>query len=154
MTHNVSEKELEEFREMFNLVDTNHSGWITYTELRKLMETLRLQPTEYELEMIRVSDSSDPNKGIGFEEFVAMMSRRVQADYTLEQLRTAFKLFETDDMPEGYVSTEVLRHALMSYGTEKLTLEDANRLLASVDPSGTGRINYIDFVSMVGRSES
>ncbi|RNF04944.1 calmodulin [Trypanosoma conorhini] len=154
MAHSLSQKEVEEFREMFDLVDTDHSGRITSGELRKLMETLRLRPTEEELEqMFRDADATDSNNGINFEEFVALMSKRVQSDYTLEQLRSAFKLFETEDMPSGYVSTEVLEHALVSYGTEKLTHDEATRLLAAVDPEGTGRINYIDFVSMVGGKE-
>ncbi|CBH17303.1 calmodulin, putative [Trypanosoma brucei gambiense DAL972] len=151
MTNAVSEKELEEFREMFDLVDTTRSGRISCTELRRLMETLRLRPTEEELEhMLRSADGNDPDNGIDFDGFVAMMSKRVQTDYTPEQLRTAFKLFETDDMPTGFVSTEVLTHALVSYGTEKLTHDDAIRLLSTLDPDRTGRINYLEFVSLVG----
>ncbi|KEG07176.1 calmodulin [Trypanosoma grayi] len=153
--HSISKKEVEEFREMFDLVDSNHSGHITQGEMRKLMETLRLRPTEEELEqMFRDADAADAAKGIDFDEFVAMMSKRVQSDYTLEQLRSAFKLFETEDMPPGYVSTEVLEHALVSYGTEKLTHDEAARLLAAVDPDGTGRINYLDFVAMVGGGDA
>ncbi|RNF06268.1 calmodulin [Trypanosoma rangeli] len=155
MTHSISQKEVEEFREMFDLVDTDHTGRITSGELRKLMETLRLRPTEEELEqMFLDTDANDSNNGINFEEFVALMSKRVQSDYTPEQLRNAFKLFETEDMPSGYVSTEVLEHALVSYGTEKLTHDEATRLLAAVDPEGTGRINYLEFVSMVSGTES
>ncbi|ESL10083.1 calmodulin [Trypanosoma rangeli SC58] len=155
MTHSISQKEVEEFREMFDLVDTDHSGRITSGELRKLMETLRLRPTEEELEQLFLdADANDSNNVINFEEFVALMSKRVQSDYTPEQLRNAFKLFETEDMPSGYVSTEVLEHALVSYGTEKLTHDEATRLLAAVDPEGTGRINYLEFVSMVSGEES
>nr|CCC94963.1 unnamed protein product [Trypanosoma congolense IL3000] len=151
MAHIVSEKEIEEFREMFNLVDTGRTGRITCAELRRLMDTLRLRPTEEELEhMAGGIESNNPNSSIGFDEFVLMMSKRVQTDYTPEQLRTAFKLFETEDMPPGFVSTEVLTHALVSYGTEKLTHDEASRLLATLDPEGTGRINYVEFVALVG----
>ncbi|EAN84774.1 putative calmodulin [Trypanosoma cruzi] len=151
MDHSISQKELDEFREMFDLVDTNHSGRITRGELRKLIKTLQLRPTEQELEqMFSDAEANESANEINFDEFVALMSRRLQSDYTLEQLRNAFKLFETEDMPPGYVSREVLEHALVSYGTEKLTHDEATRLLAAVDPEGTGRINYIEFVSLVG----
>ncbi|ORC86077.1 calmodulin [Trypanosoma theileri] len=182
----LSAKELEEFREMFDLVDTNHSGRITRNELRKLMETLRLRPTEEELQQMfhepavdtavaqnnnstssngaasggvgvvatTASTAGSSGGGITFEEFVAVMARRVRSDYTLEQLRSAFKLFETDDVPPGCVATEVLEHALVSYGTEKLTHEEATRLLAAVDPEGTGKINYLEFVAMLSAGDS
>ncbi|RNC56762.1 calmodulin, partial [Trypanosoma cruzi] len=111
----------------------------------------QLRPTEQELEqMFSDAEANESANEINFDEFVALMSRRLQSDYTLEQLRNAFKLFETEDMPPGYVSREVLEHALVSYGTEKLTHDEATRLLAAVDPEGTGRINYIEFVSLVG----
>lgn len=144
----LNEKELSEFREIFDLVDTDKTGKITQQELRKLMDTLHLRPTEEELDDM-FSEVNDRDVGIDFEQFVSVMSKRVQSDYTPEQLRMAFKIFETEDLPVGYVSTEVLEHALVTYGSEKLSKEEAARLLVAVDPEGTGRINYHDFVALV-----
>eukprot|EP00796_Vickermania_ingenoplastis_P004252 gene4252-3074_t len=144
----LNEKELSEFREIFDLVDSDGSGRITQQELRKLMDTLHLRPTEEELDEM-FSEANDREAGIDFDQFVSVMSKRVQSDYTPEQLRMAFKIFETEDLPVGYVSTEVLEHALVTYGSEKLSKEEAARLLAAVDPEGTGRINYHDFVALV-----
>lgn len=143
----LTEKDLSEFREIFNLVDTEGTGRITQQELRKLMDTLHLRPSEEEIDEM-FSEATDRN-GIDFDQFVSVMSKRVQSDYTPEQLRMAFKIFETEDLPVGYVSTEVLEHALVTYGSEKLSKEEAARLLAAVDPEGTGRINYHDFVALV-----
>lgn len=170
----LSEKELSEFREIFDLVDSDGSGRITLQELRKLMETLHLRPTEEELEDIfgeaarggTVGSSgakADATGGasamdfntIDFNQFASIMSKRVQSDYTPEQLRSAFKLFETDDLPVGFVSRDVLKHALTTYGSVKLSKEEASHLLDSVDPSNTGLINYMEFVAMVsGEGES
>lgn len=49
----------------------------------------------------------------------------------------------------GCVSTEVLEHALTTYGSDKLTPEEAAELLATVDPENTGRINYMEFINMM-----
>lgn len=156
MPGNLSEKELNEFHELFKLVDTDGRGYISRQELRKLMDTLHLQPTEEELEtLFDEAHSFAPASGnastsrIDVKQFVEVMSRRVQSDYTPEQLRNAFKVFSTDDLPEGYVSTVVIRHALVTYASEKLSVEEADRLLDAVDPEGTGMINYYDFVSLV-----
>nr|ACP18969.1 calcium binding protein [Euglena gracilis] len=147
--HHLTEEELAEFKEIFDLVDEDHGGSISKEELRKLMETLRLKPTEEELDAMMKEVDSDGSGDIDFHEFVTVMSRRVQADYTPEQLKAAFKVFETDNVPPGCVSTEVLEHALTTYGSDKLTPEEAAELLATVDPENTGRINYMELINMM-----
>jgi calmodulin len=147
--HHLTEEELAEFREIFDLVDEDKGGSISKHELKKLMETLRLKPTEEELNAMMREVDTDGSGDIDFNEFVTVMSRRVQADYTPEQLKSAFKVFETDNVPPGYVSTEVLEHALTTYGTDKLSTEEAQELLATVDPEATGKINYMEFINMM-----
>lgn len=132
--HRLTEEELAEFKEIFDLVDTDRGGSIQKSELRTLMETLRLKPTEKELDAMMAEVDSDGSGDIDFNEFVTVMSRRVQADYTPDQLRGAFKVFETDTVPPGFVSTEVLEHALTTYGTDKLSTDEAAELLSTVDP--------------------
>ena len=44
---------------------------------------------------------------IDFEEFVAVMSRKVNATYTSDQVKKAFKVFEANN-PPGYVRAENL----------------------------------------------
>jgi calmodulin len=147
--HHLSEEELAEFKEIFDLVDEDKGGSISKAELKKLMETLRLKPTEEELDAMMKEVDADGSGDIDFNEFVTVMSRRVQADYTPEQLKSAFKVFETDQVPTGYVATEVLEHALTTYGSDKLSAEEAAELLSTVDPEGTGKINYMEFINMM-----
>lgn len=147
--HHLTEEERAEFKEIFDLVDEDKGGTISKAELKKLMETLRLHPTEEELTSMMKEVDADGSGDIDFNEFVTVMSRRVQADYTAEQLKSAFKVFETDNVPPGFVSTEVLEHSLTTYGTDKLTPEEAAELLSTVDPEGTGKINYMEFIAMM-----
>jgi Ca2+-binding EF-hand superfamily protein len=62
------------------------------------------------------------------------MSRKVQPTYTPEEVKAAFKVFETPNagLPSGHVKTTALERALTTYGTEKLTLEEAQDLLSQV----------------------
>ncbi len=150
--HHLSDEERAELKEIFDLVDEDKSGQISKNELKKLMETLRLHPTEEELTAMMREVDADGSGDIDFDEFVTVMSRRVQADYTPEQLKSAFKVFETDNVPPGYVSTEVLEHALTTYGSDKLTQEEAAELLSTVDPEHTGKINYMEFINMMSSS--
>lgn len=150
--HHLTEEELAEFREIFDLVDEDKGGSISRNELKKLMITLRLKPTEEELDTMMREVDGDGSGEIDFDEFVTVMSRRVQADYTPEQLKSAFRVFETDSVPPGHVATEVLEHALTTYGSDKLSPEEAMELLSTVDPEGTGKINYMEFINMMSAS--
>lgn len=148
--------ELDEYREMFNLVDVEHRGYVTLSELRRLLDMLHLSLGDSEFrdlfcndldaERINPSGEDDADMRVVFEQFVRVMSRRVQDDYTPEQLRNAFRTFETDDIPEGHVYTHMLRYALANYGTEKMSDSEIERLIASIDPKETGVVNYITFV--------
>eukprot|EP01001_Neometanema_parovale_P011695 NODE_7951_length_732_cov_31.213465_g7699_i0.p1 GENE.NODE_7951_length_732_cov_31.213465_g7699_i0~~NODE_7951_length_732_cov_31.213465_g7699_i0.p1 ORF type:complete len:153 (-),score=26.62 NODE_7951_length_732_cov_31.213465_g7699_i0:214-672(-) len=145
----LTQEERNEFQEMFNLVDEDHGGSISKDELSKLMDTLHIQMSDADLdEMMREVDTKGTGE-IEFEDFETVMSRRVQADYTPEQLRSAFKMFESEGMSSGYVSTEALMNALTSAGTEKLSPAEAAELLTTVDPDKTGKICYADFLSMM-----
>lgn len=79
------------------------------------------------------------------------MSRKVQPTYTPDEVKAAFKVFETSNagLPQGHVRTSALEKALTTYGTEKLSLEEAQDLLSQVDPDNAGVINYIEYVNMM-----
>ncbi len=88
----LTEEEISEFRDIFNLVDRDGGGSISNGELGELMETLGINATADEIaEMIKEIDE-DSNGEIDFEEFVAVMSRKVNATYTPVDVKSAFKV--------------------------------------------------------------
>lgn len=90
----------------------------------------------------------DGNGTIDFEEFVAVMSRKVSATYTAPQVKQAFKVFE-GSAPKGCVKADGLIRALCTYGTEKLTLEQATDLVSQLETDANGNINYNEYVNMM-----
>tara|TARA_B110001452_G_scaffold251742_1_gene241053 strand:- start:1221 stop:1745 length:525 start_codon:yes stop_codon:yes gene_type:complete len=90
----------------------------------------------------------DGNGEIDFDEFVTVMSRKVNTSYTPAQVKSAFKVFERD-CPNGFVSMAALEQALTTYGSEKLSLSDAQELLSQIEPDENGQINYVEFVNMM-----
>ena len=148
MASTLSASELAEFREIFDLVDKDKGGSISREELRELMDTLGIRASKEEIDLMINEIDEDNNGEIDFEEFVAVMSRRVNASYTADQVKKAFKAFETPGS-SGYCTIESLRKALMSYGTDKLSLQQANDLLSQLEQDSQGRINYVDYVNMM-----
>ena len=144
----MSKDELAEFREIFDLVDKDKGGSISRDELGELMDTLGIRASKEEIDLMINEIDEDNNGEIDFEEFVAVMSRKVNANYTSKEVKNAFKAFETQGS-SGYVTIDSLRKALMSYGTEKLSMQQANDLLSQLEQDSQGRVNYVDYVNMM-----
>ena len=150
MSH-LNADELAEFREIFKLVDRDGSGTITKEELAELMETLGIDATQEEVDMMISEIDTDDNGSIDFDEFVSVMSRRVDATYSSTQVKDAFKLFTStgSHAQTGHISTEALLRALTTYGTDKLTKEQAEELIKQLEPDENGMINYEEYVDMM-----
>ena len=137
-----------EFREIFNLVDRDGGGTISKEELGKLMETLGIRASQDEINMM-VSEIDQNNDGeIQFEEFVAVMSRKVNASYSAEEVKAAFRVFE-GSAPPGYIQVATLQRALATYGADKLTVEQAAELLKQVETDRNGLFNYNEYVNLM-----
>jgi len=142
----LTKEEEREFKEIFNLVDKDHGGSISKVELGQLMETLAISASQQEIDMM-VSEIDKNNDGeIQFEEFVAVMSRKVQASYTADEVKAAFKVFE-NGAPPGYIKVDTLERALKTYGSDRLSKEQVQELLNQVKCDSNGLFNYIDFVN-------
>jgi calmodulin len=76
------------------------------------------------------------------------MSRKVSADYTSSQVKAAFRVFE-GTAPPGHIRQQDLITALMTYGSDRLTEEQARELVAQLEPDSTGLIAYDEFVSIM-----
>eukprot|EP00761_Pharyngomonas_kirbyi_P011125 gb/GECH01011149.1/.p1 GENE.gb/GECH01011149.1/~~gb/GECH01011149.1/.p1 ORF type:complete len:161 (+),score=37.16 gb/GECH01011149.1/:1-483(+) len=147
--YQLTEEELKEFHSIYHLFDADGNGCITKDELGELMKILGLNPSQEEIDDMMKEVDTDLSGDIDFSEFVQVMSRKIKANYTKEELLDSFKLFESSDLPEGYVTTDTLKHAFTTYGADKLSSEEADQLLKTVDPEGTGKINYKEYVDMM-----
>mmetsp|Transcript_6389 Transcript_6389/g.13797 ORF Transcript_6389/g.13797 Transcript_6389/m.13797 type:complete len:152 (+) Transcript_6389:46-501(+) len=143
----LSEEDLQEFREIFNLVDTDRGGSISVDELGSLMDTLGIRTTPEELKLMVQEIDSNGNGEIDFEEFVQVMSRKVNADYTADEVKKAFRVFAGPEK-EGCIKVGDLERALQVYGREKLTEEEAKNLVSQIDAQD-GIFNYAEYVNMM-----
>merc|ERR1711879_1061613 len=101
-------------------------------ELGNLMQTLRIHTTQEELKMMVSEIDENGNGEIDFDEFVQVMCRKVNTEYSAEEVRKAFKVF-AGNAPEGYIRVKDLERALQVYGREKLTAEEAKNLVAQIE---------------------
>ena len=76
------------------------------------------------------------------------MSRKVQATYTSEEVKNAFKVFE-GSAPPGMIRIDDLEKALKVYGADRLTEEQVSDLIAQIETNQQGMFNYNDYVNLM-----
>ena len=97
------------------------------------MRTFGQEPTESELyDMVRDVDT-DKNGTIDFEEFLAMMSKRMTNRDEDEEIREAFRIFDQDG--NGFITLEELETVMIKLG-ENLTKDELAAMMHEVGVHG------------------
>ena len=97
------------------------------------MRTFGQEPTESELyDMVRDVDT-DKNGTIDFEEFLAMMSKRMTNRDEDEEIREAFRIFDQDG--NGFITLEELEAVMIKLG-ENLTKDELAAMMHEVGVHG------------------
>merc|ERR1712187_866778 len=122
-------------------------GSIGTEELARLMETLGIRTTPEELKLMVSEIDENGNGEIDFDEFVHVMCRKVNTDYTTDEVRKAFKVF-AGNAPDGCIRMKDLENALHMYGRDKLSAEEAKTLVAQIECTD-GFFRYDDYVTMM-----
>jgi len=140
----LASTDLECLKEAFALFDRDRDGEINTEELGKVMRTHGFNPTEEDLkDMIRNVDTNS-NGAIDFNEFIEMMVKR--GNNVEEDVAHAFKVFDRDG--DGLITAEELRLTMNNLG-EPITEEEVKAMIAEADIDGDGKINFVEFKSLI-----
>ncbi|KAL0480002.1 calmodulin [Acrasis kona] len=145
----LTKAQLQEFQEIFSLVDSDGGGSISKDELSQLLQTLNIKFSEEQLDMMMAEVDSDGSGYIEFQEFVDLMAKKGDHSYTPEVLLDAFKQFESEDCNDGWVRVDLLEKALTTYGDNTFSQERALELLSTLDPDNSGKFNYQQFIKVM-----
>ncbi|KAM0019605.1 putative protein kinase CAMK-CDPK family [Helianthus debilis subsp. tardiflorus] len=139
-----STEEIKGLKQMFNNMDTDGSGSITYEELKTGLSKLGSRLAEGEIQQLMEAADVDKNGTIDYIEFITATMHRHKLDRE-ENLHRAFRFFDKDD--SGYITRDELRHAMTEYGMgDEATI---NEVLDDVDTDKDGKINFEEFVTMM-----
>ena len=142
----ISEEQINEFKEAFNIFDKDKDGYITTKELGDIMKNLGQTPSEAELQDMINEVDIDGNGTIDFKEFLGLMARKMRDADTEEELIEAFKVFDRDG--NGLISGNELQHVMTSLG-ENISQDEVEEMIKEADLDGDGYINYEEFVRMI-----
>ena len=92
----LTEDEIEEIKEAFDLFDTDGSGSIDPKELRAAMQSLGFEAKNQTIYQMITDLDKNKSGNIDFEEFLDMMTARMSDKDTREDIEKVFRLFDDD----------------------------------------------------------
>ncbi|KAK9689204.1 hypothetical protein RND81_09G043200 [Saponaria officinalis] len=144
IAESLPDDEIQGLKQMFENMDTDGSGTITYEELKEGLARLGSKLPETEVKALMEAADQDGSGAIDYIEFVTATMHRYRLERD-DQLYKAFQYFDKDN--SGFITTDELETAMREYG-----IADENcikEILAEVDTDNDGRINFDEFVAMM-----
>eukprot|EP00357_Protocruzia_adherens_P024297 CAMPEP_0114995890 /NCGR_PEP_ID=MMETSP0216-20121206/13994_1 /TAXON_ID=223996 /ORGANISM="Protocruzia adherens, Strain Boccale" /LENGTH=184 /DNA_ID=CAMNT_0002360009 /DNA_START=46 /DNA_END=600 /DNA_ORIENTATION=+ len=142
----LTEDEIEEIREAFNLFDTDGSGLIDPKELKAAMQSLGFEnknPTIYQ--MIADLDQEGASGGIDFDQFLDAITAKLGDKETRGGIEKIFDLF--DDDKSGTINLNNLRRVAKELG-ETMSTEELKEMIERAASNGE-EITIDDFYTIM-----
>merc|ERR1712010_273423 len=93
----LTDDQIQEIREAFDLFDTDGSGTIDAKELKVAMRALGIEPKKEEIKKMISDIDKDGSGTIDFNEFLEMMTAKMGEKDSKEEILKAFRLFDDDE---------------------------------------------------------
>ncbi len=131
-------RDIEIWKEVFDLFDLDGSGSLTPMNIRNAMLTLGYNPKRHIIYQMVSDLDQDESGGIEFHEFVNMMVSKPGDKDTDDDFLEVFKAYDVEN--KGYIVKEDLMKIAKEL-QEDLTPEEAELICAEIDESGEGKIS-------------
>lgn len=136
------QNQIAEFKEAFQLIDSNKDGFIDKNDLRATFDSLGRIVKEDDLDGM-IAEATGP---INFTMFLTIFGERVSGSDPEDVIKQAFKTFETAET--GKVSENQLRKALTTWG-EKLLDEEVDEVFREAPIDREGLIDIDSYVKLI-----
>lgn len=143
IAESLSEEEIAGLREMFQTMDTDNSGAITFDELKAGLRRYGSTLKDTEIRDLMEAADVDNSGTIDYGEFIAATVHLNKLERE-EHLVAAFQYFDKDG--SGYITVDELQQACTEHNMTDVFLED---IIKEVDQDNDGRIDYGEFVAMM-----
>ena len=143
---NLTDEQIAEFKEAFQIFDKDGDGSITTKELGTVMRSLGQNPSDDKIRQMIIDVDEDKSETIDFKEFLGLMAKKMKENDSEDELIEAFKMFDRDG--NGKISAHELRYVMLSSG-EDLTEQDIQEMVLEADTDGDGFIDYEEFVRIM-----
>ena len=145
----LTEKDVEQLKEVFDAYDLDKNELITPMELRNALVNYGYNASKETVYGIIAEYDLEERGGLIFPEFLKLMVRGPPGNYeTKEEIRKVFKLFDKKD--KGYIDINDLKVAAKEL-KEEIDEETLNQMVSSLDMSTEKKITFNDFYNVMIR---
>lgn len=144
----LSEEEICELREAFNIFDVNSEGTIDKDKLILLLFSLKQYPTKEELEETMKAQGFDKLEQINFDQFLKIIGKRVNTKKIDEDVYFRNLFDSMDRNKNGMISIHEIRYIIL-HSNENISEKDLELLMNNVDSDNDGLISFEEFLSFM-----
>lgn len=142
----LSSEELLQLKAAFKFFDKDGNGTVEPNEIGEVMNVLGLDVSDEDLADIMVDLDENGDGVMDFDEFVAMMDRRMSIRSQRAEIEETFKVFDKNG--DGKITFDELKEVLTLLG-EEVTDKDVRDMIREADLNGDGAIDFEEFMIMM-----
>ncbi len=147
----LDEELITQFREAFEMFDTDKDGAITYQELAKIFIQFGINLTQQELQDMINEVDINRNDTIEYNEYMTLIARRVRDSDLEEEQLEAFKIFDKNG--DGKISIEELKSVVTIITSnlldKEITDEEIAHMFRAADKDEDGFLSYNEFNDII-----
>ena len=142
---NLSEQEICELHEAYNIFDDNSDGCIGMAKLLLLFSSLKLYMTEKELKKIIQELGINNTNKINFNQFLEIFAKKLQRKDLKDESYLRILFDSMDRNRNGKISIHEIRYIAL-HSNENISEPELEMLIKEVDNDGDGLISYDEFL--------
>ena len=143
----LTEDEVIEIKEAFDLFDSDHSGTIDTEELKQALSNLGIDAKNQTLQNMMNDIDKNQSGTIDFNEFIELMTAKFSDKDTPEDLRKVFDLFIGDDTADK-IEFKHLKRVAKELG-ENISDEELNEMIVRADTDRVGKVSFEEFFAIM-----
>ena len=144
----LSEQEICELHEAFNIFDIDSDGSIETSQLGMLMNALKQYPTKEELDNIIKETDIEHTNQIYFNQFLKIMAKRIKDTKDDEDKYLKSLFLSLDRNNNGFISIHEIRY-IITHSNENITESDIRAMMEEADTDGDGYISFDEFMTIM-----
>ena len=143
----LTEDEVMEIKEAFDLFDTDKSGQIDTEELRQALNSLGIDTNNQTLKSMIADIDKNGNSKIDFDEFIGMMTAKMSDTDSREDLMKVYELFLGDDGDE-MIDIRTLKRVAKELN-ENVKDDELNEMIVRADLDKDGKVSFEEFYTII-----